>query len=574
MFSERSLDDSGLLLSFNHPLTSRSPVSRYILSVLFILVLSSCDSAGPNRMAFVNGKVWTGNPASPWAEALLVEDESIIAVGDSQEIANMMQKTDTYYDLEGALLTPGFIDSHVHFITGGFRLASVQLRDASSREEFVSRIADFAQTQEPGEWITGGDWDHENWGGELPAREWIDAATPENPVWVNRLDGHMALANSLALELAGITSNTKDVFGGAIIRDDAGNPTGVFKDNAMDLIAAAVPDPSPAQEDRALDAAMAYVNARGVTSVHHMGTLDQLDVFARAKAEGRLTTRIYAATQLSRWKQLQQYIRSNGRGDRWFKVGGLKGFVDGSLGAHTAAFLEPFSDAPQDSGLLVNTTEDLYTWITGADNAGLQPIVHAIGDRANHELLNIFERVASEHDNRDRRFRIEHVQHLSPDDISRFKALGVVASMQPYHAIDDGRWAERVIGPERIKSTYAFRSLLDADARLAFGSDWFVAPPTPLEGIYAAVTRRTLDDANPDGWVPEQKITVEEAVRAYTLGGAYASFEEDIKGTLEPGKVADFVVIDKNLFEIPPEEIRDAHILITVVGGKVVYESF
>ncbi len=227
-------------------------------------------------MAFINGIVWTGNPESPWAEALLVENESIVAVGGSQEIANMMHATDKFYDLEGALMTPGFIDAHVHFITGGFRLASVQLRDAGSREDFVDRIAAFAETQAPGEWITGGDWDHENWGGELPTRDWIDAITPENPVWINRLDGHMALANSLALELAGLDSDTKEVFGGAIVRDESGTPTGVFKDNAMELVDAAVPDPSPAQEDRALDAAMAYVNTHGVTSVHHMGTLDQL----------------------------------------------------------------------------------------------------------------------------------------------------------------------------------------------------------------------------------------------------------------------------------------------------------
>jgi predicted amidohydrolase YtcJ len=255
------------------------------------------------------------------------------------------------------------------------------------------------------------------------------------------------------------------------------------------------------------------------------------------------------------------------------KLGNLKGFVDGSLGSHTAAFFEPFTDAPGDTGLFVNTPEDLYAWMSGADKAGLQVTVHAIGDRANHTLLNLFERTARENGPGDRRFRIEHAQHIAPADIARFAEIGVIASMQPYHAIDDGRWAERVIGPERIKTSYAFRSLLNAGAHVAFGSDWFVAPPTPLEGIYAAVTRRTLDDANPAGWVPEQKIAVEEALRAYTFEAAYASFEEDRKGSLEAGKLADFVLIDRDLTAIPPETIRDAVILQTVVGGQVVYTA-
>lgn len=561
-------------LSIYLPKSSKS-VCRNLLIVIILLSLAGCntDADTPARTAYLNGTIWTGNSETPWAEAVLIEGETIKAVGTSREIAAQMQDTDQQVDVAGAFIVPGFIDAHVHFITGGFRLSAVQLRDARTKEEFVSRIGAFAETLSSGEWITGGDWDHEQWGGELPTRAWVDAITPDNPVWVNRLDGHMALANSLALERAGITATTGDVFGGAIIRDGAGNPTGIFKDNAMDLVASAVPDASPAQADRALDAAMAYVNAQGVTSVHHMGTLRQLDVFERARADGRLTTRIYAATQLSAWERLLEYIETHGTGDAWLRFGALKGFVDGSLGSHTAAFLAPFSDAPADSGFFVNAPEDLYTWIAGADRAGLQPVVHAIGDRANRMLLDIFERVSEKNGPRDRRFRIEHAQHLSPDDVTRFAALGVVASMQPYHAIDDGRWAERVIGSERIKTTYAFRSLLDEGATVAFGSDWFVAPPTPLEGIYAAVTRRTLDDTNPGGWVPRQKIGVEEALQAYTRGGAYGSFEEDIKGTLEPGKLADFVVIDKNLLEIPPAQIRDAKILQTIVGGRVVYAS-
>ncbi len=553
--------------------------SAYTFSCLHVLVisalmLSSCmPASNPSRIAYLNASIWTGNDQDPWAEALILSNGVIEHIGSDEKISALIGSEDTRIDLDGAFVTPGFIDSHVHFITGGFRLASVQLRDANTPEVFVERIADFAATIEPGEWIIGGDWDHEQWGGELPTRAWIDEVTPNNPVWVSRLDGHMALANSLALELAGITAETDEIFGGTIVRDSKGNPTGVLKDNAMDLVFNVMPPYSEAQGDRALDAAMSYVNAQGVTSVHHMGTIEQLDIFARARQTGRLTTRIYAAVQITAWEQLRDHIEKEGMGDEWYKTGSLKGFVDGSLGSHTAAFFEPFTDAPADTGLFVNSPEDLYRWISNADKANLHPIIHAIGDKANHMLLNIFEKVAHENGPRDRRFRIEHAQHLSPSDIPRFSQLGVIASMQPYHAIDDGRWAERVIGPERIKTTYAFKSLLDANAHVVFGSDWFVAPPTPLEGIYAAVTRRTLDDANPDGWVPEQKIMIEQALRSYTIEAAHASFDEKIKGSLEAGKLADFVVIDRNLTTIPAERIRDARILKTVVGGKVVFEA-
>ncbi|HEU4629376.1 MAG TPA: amidohydrolase [Gemmatimonadaceae bacterium] len=543
-----------------------------LLAAMALGAASAAHAQPPVSLAVVNARVWTGDPRRPWADAIAVRGDRIAAVGSSAEVRKLAGADARLIDAKGGMVVPGFIDAHIHFLDGGFRLASVQLRDAATPAEFVRRIREFAATVPAGTWIQGGDWDHERWGGELPTRAWIDSVTPDHPVWVNRLDGHMALANSAALRAAGVTAATPEVAGGTIVRDAAGEPTGVLKDNAMDLVWRVVPPAPPELEDRALDAAMRYVAAQGVTAVHHMGSWDDLAVFERAHAAGRLRTRIYAAVPLASWERLRDTVAARGRGDAWLRIGGLKGFVDGSLGSHTAAFHEPFTDQPGDRGLLVTPPESLYAWTRGADAAGLHVIVHAIGDRAIATQLDVFERVEREHGPRDRRFRIEHAQHIAPRDIPRFAALGVIPSMQPYHAIDDGRWAEKVIGPERIRTTYAFRSLRDADARIAFGSDWFVAPPTPLEGIYAAVTRRTLDDRNPGGWVPEQKITVEDALRFYTINGAYATFEESLKGSLERGKLADFVLIDRDLTRIAPETIRDAKVLMTVVGGKVVFE--
>jgi predicted amidohydrolase YtcJ len=519
-----------------------------------------------------NAAVWTGVRGAGDARAIAVRGGRIVAVGSDVEVNRQIGPRTRVVDGAGKMVVPGFIDSHVHFVSGGASLASVQLRDARTREEFVRRIRDYARTLPRGAWITEGNWDHSLWGGELPRKEWIDSVTPHNPVWINRLDGHMALANSAALRAANVTAATRDVAGGEIVRGAGGEPTGILKDNASGLVDRVVPNLTTEQQDRALDAAMAYVAERGVTSVDHMGGWGDLAAFRRAHAAGRLRTRISAAVPLETWAILRDTVAARGRGDEWLRIGGLKGFVDGSLGSHTAAMHRPFTDAPADSGLLVTSPENLYRWTSGADRAGLQVMVHAIGDRANTLILDLFERIARENGPRDRRFRVEHAQHIAPADVPRFGRLGVIPSMQPYHVIDDGRWAEAVIGPERSRTTYPFRTLIDTGARPAFGSDWFVAPPTPLEGIYAAVTRRTLDDRRPGGWVPEQKITVEEALRAYTADAAYAAFGEAEKGTLEPGKLADFVIIDRDLRRVPPETLRDARVLMTVVGGTVVYE--
>ncbi len=538
-------------------------------AIFFLLIIFGTACQPDPADIIITGKIWTGNPEMPYAESMAIKNGKILEIGTKDLTSKFIGEQTKVTEYSNGLITPGFIDSHVHFLTGGFRLSSVQLRDAQTPEEFIKRISDYASTVPAGTWITGGDWDHENWGGTLPSREWIDSVTNDHPVWVTRLDGHMSLANTKALELLEIEDNIPDVEGGMIVRNEQNKLTGIFKDNAGFMVESKIPDPSPSDKDRALQAAMRYVAENGVTTVHDVSA--DPEVYERAMQNNQLKTRIYAITSLSDWQFLDDYIKENGRGNEWLYFGGLKGFVDGSLGSHTAAFFEPFSDLPSDSGLLLTSEKDLYKRISSADSAGLQVMVHAIGDRAINTLLNIYERVENENGPRDRRFRIEHAQHIAPQDISRFAELDVIPSMQPYHAIDDGRWAEKLIGPERIKTTYAFKSLFDSGAQPAFGSDWFVAPPLPLEGIYAAVTRRTLDDQNPNGWVPEQKISVEQALIAYTRNAAIAGFSEARTGMLAPQMLADFVVIDRDLFSIEPEEIRNAQILETWIDGSPVF---
>jgi hypothetical protein len=552
-----------------HRLPIASP-PHCLIALLALIALEACRPAPPPT-AIVVGRVWTGDATVPWAEAVAVAGDSVLAVGDSGRVLRLAGPETEI--VRGAMVVPGFLDDHTHFLWGGFQLASVDLKDADTPAEFVRRIGEHARRLPAGQWILGSTWDHERWPGTpLPTRAWIDSVTPEHPVLVDRYDGHMALANSLALRLAGVDRGTRDVAGGEIVRDRAGEPTGVLKDAAMSLVGRVIPAPTPAQMDTALAMAMRHAAALGVTGVSHVSaTWEEVAAFRRAKARGALTLRASIYLQLGDWRSAAESLRVNGPGDAWLRIAGVKGMVDGSLGSTTAWFFEPFSDAPRTSGLTVTPVDSIRGWATRADSAGLQVVIHAIGDRANAVLLDIFDSIATAHGPRDRRFRVEHAQHLRREDIPRFARLGVLPSMQPYHAIDDGRWAERRIGPERIKTTYAFRSLLDAEAGLMFGSDWTVAPLDPVQGVYAAVTRRTLDDRNPDGWVPEEKISVEEALRAYTGTNAYGMYLDGHVGRLAPGYQADLVVLDRDLTAIPPETIRDAQVLLTLVGGRVVF---
>jgi hypothetical protein len=473
-------------------------------------------------------------------------------------------------------VVPGFNDAHVHFLEGGFSLASVDLRDAKSREEMARRLAEFAKQIPKGRWILGGQWDHEKWpGAPLPTRQMIDAATPDNPVFVNRLDGHMALANSLALKLAGVTHETKDPAGGLVVRDTAGEPTGVLKDAAESLVEKAIPSKSFEEKRVAARAATDHAAQLGVTSLTDMSAGEDVGLYQYMAEHGELKTRIYAIRSIVSGEALAKTGVRAAFGSDLLRIGGLKGFADGSLGSTTAFFFEPYNDAPNTRGLLFDQMLPegiMLKRVEGADHAGLQVMIHAIGDEANLRILDIYKETVDKNGPRDRRFRIEHAQHLRASEIPRFGSQQVVASMQPYHEADDGRWCEKRIGKERSRGTYAFRTLLDTGAKLAFGSDWPVATLNPLESIKAAVTRQTLDGKHPEGWLPEQKITLDEAIRAFTVGSAYAEFADDVKGTLAVAKLADVVVLDRDIYKIPSAEIEHARPVLTVMDGRVVYE--
>jgi len=544
-----------------------------ILLILF-LVINIFPQKFEADIVITNANIRTMDVKRTIARSMAVYGGKIIAIGSDADTRALIGPKTRVINANGMLVLPGFNDAHVHFSETGAQLSSVDLRDAKTPQEFVQRIKDFAAKLPKDRWILGGQWDHENWTpNDLPTAALIDAVTPNNPVFISRLDGHMALANSLAMKLAGVNKDTKDVAGGMIVRDASGNPTGIFKDTAEGYIDRVIPDPSFDQKLEYAEAASNYAASLGVTSVQDMSAGTDIGVYQELLRQGKLKTRIYGCSPLSDFKRWQNTGLHYAFGPAMLRVGCLKGYADGSLGSTTAWFFEPYLDAPNSTGLpRADVTTTMKQNIADADKAGLQVNIHAIGDRANATVLDYYENAETVNGVRDRRFRIEHAQHLRQEDIARFGKLKVVASMQPMHIIDDGRWAWKRLDEKRLKGTYAFRTLLDSGGMLAFGSDSPVASLDPLSGIYAAVTRRTLDDKNPGGWIPEQKITVDEAVRAFTWGSAYAEFQDDVKGTLEVGKAADFVIISNDIFTIDPVKIRDAKVLVTVIDGRVAYE--
>ncbi len=543
---------------------------------LFLSIFSGCEKQSINKIYF-NGVIWTGHNDAPSATAMVIDKEKFIFVGDDVEALNMALEDTELINLEGRFVTPGFIDNHVHFISGGLQLSRINLNGVSSKIEFQQRIADFDKILSEDSWMIGGNWDHEMWGGEYPDKSWIDDVVPNRPIFLDRLDGHMALANSKALEIANINAQTIEPVGGIIVRNSKNNPTGILKDLAMNLVLAFVPPESDLEKDKALEQAMDYALSLGLTQVHDMGTWDDLQTYKRNHNKGVLKIRVKIYPWYTNWKNIIQNVRRNGIGDDWLRWDGIKGMMDGSLGSRTAWMHRPYLhdidlNNKEDLGTLgvitIEDTSDFKYLLRETDKVGIQHAVHAIGDRANDWILDEYKKIEQENGPKDRRSRIEHSQHLSEDAIKRFAEQNVIPSMQPYHLFDDGSWAHKRIDYDLLSRTYVFNSLLKSGANLTFGSDWTVASLDPAKGIYAAVTRKTRDGMNEGGWFPNEKISIGDALKCYTIHNAYAAFWDHKTGSIVEGKYADFVVHSKNYFDIDHREILKSKVLRTVVGGK------
>ena len=545
----------------------------YIIAT--IIINSSIVFPQFERSAFINGKIYTVNEKQPFAEAVVIEGNKILFVGSNIEAKEFITSETKVTDLQGKLMVPGFIDDHAHFTNGGFYLLGLDLSKTSSVKEFEETLKDYISTRK-GRWITGGRWDHGKWDvKEIPTKEMIDNFSKETPVFISRYDGHMGLANSVALKLAEITKDTKSPEGGLIVKDKVtGEPTGILKDNAMDLISIIIPEPSKQEYIEAVEAALKYAREVGVTTVEDITFPNDLSAYQEIEKDGNLTCRIYTHLPIDDYKNLVNLnIQHNFGGDK-IQLGALKAYADGSLGSTTAWFFNPYKQDTTTTGLPNDIITDgrFKKWAFEIDKNKLQICVHAIGNKANSYILDVYSEIKNNNPVWDRRFRIEHAQHIIKEDIKRFKDIGVIASVQPEHLLDDGIWVSKRIGDERAKLTHIYKSLIDEGVVVAFGTDWPVVDLNPMLGLYAAVTRRTDDGKNPNGWLPEQKLTIEQAIKCYTLNSAYAAFQENVKGSIEVGKLADMIVLNDNLLTIDPVKIKDVKVDMTIFDGKVIYE--
>ena len=542
-----------------------------------VLTIYCCTSNETIEKVYYNGVIWTGDKDNPMASAIWVDGDKIQFVGTDDQVLKRSKDHFEKIDLGGRFVTPGFIDNHVHFMSGGLQLSRVDLRNVKSKKEFQELISKADNELNEGTWMQGGNWDHELWGGQYPDRSWIDEVVSNRPVFLDRLDGHMGLANSKALSLANITGDTDDPIGGIILKNSNGQPTGILKDLAMGLCIKLIPEPSSKELDLALKKATEYALSLGVTQVHDMGSWTDLQTYKRNHSKDELNIRIKIYTWYTNWKDIIQNVRQNGTGDEWLRWDGIKGMMDGSLGSRTAWMHRPYLPEtstknkeilPTVGIITLDDTTDFKYLLRETDKADIQHTVHAIGDKANDWILEEYAKIREELGEKDRRSRIEHSQHLSPSAIERFAKDDIIPSMQPYHLYDDGSWAHKRIGYDLLSRTYIFRSLIDSGANLTFGSDWTVAPLDPVKGIYAAVTRRTRDGKNPDGWFPNEKISVEEALMCYTINNAYAAFWERTTGSIAAGKYADFVVHSSNLLTASNDELFKSKVMRTVIAGK------
>lgn len=549
----------------------------WVLVVLVVVVLAATFSSRPDEadVVLTNGVIFTVDEELGRAEALAVKDGKIAAVGTSQEIQEWVGSETRVIDLEGKFVVPGFNDNHVH--VGGAAGAKMRIDVEGTRSiaEFQQRIRDRLEEFEAGQWITGRGWDHSLWEeNRVPTKADLDAVSTEHPMLFTRVDGHSAVANSMALQMAEITRDTPNPEGGDIVRDAEGEPTGWLKERATGLVSRLIPDLTPEQLRAGLEQVLQDAARHGVTSVQGNSGWDTFLALRELKNEGKLTFRythwLPFNTSLDRLEQLR---REGGTTDPWLKTGAVKGVVDGSGGSLSAAMLEPFANAPDNRGILLYDPEELKKMVIDRDAAGYQIALHAIGDRANRVCLDAFQAAKEVNKRENARHKIEHSQFVQRDDVPRFAELGVIASAQPCHMLADLRWAPTILGPEREYEGYPWNSLQKAGAVVSFGTDHPVEHINPLRGIYAAVAREFEAGGPEGGWLPEEKITVEEAIRAYTLRSAYGEFEDHRKGTLTPGKFADLVLLSQDITQVSPPEILQTEVLLTMVGGRIVYEK-
>ncbi|XP_077249939.1 protein LONG AFTER FAR-RED 3-like isoform X2 [Tasmannia lanceolata] len=563
-----------------------SALSGLLLAIAFLPAfnfITRCPlkSSRVADLIVTNAVIYTSDPSFPFAQSMAVKDGRILRIGNSSSLQDLMGHGTQELNLDGKVVVPGFIDSHVHLLFGGLQMVRVELRDVKSQDEFVRRVKEAVRGKHKGSWVLGGAWNNELWGGDLPAASWIDDITPSNPVWLSRMDGHMGLANTLALEIAGITNYTEDPVGGTIIRTTGGEPTGLLVDSAMKLLVPWIPEVSVHERRDALVRASKLALMMGVTTVVDFGRYfpgstpelvweDFSDVYQWADSTGKMMIRVCLFFPMETLSRLVDLFQATGRAfSQWIYLGGVKAFADGSLGSNSALFYEPYMDEPHNYGLQVTDLDWLRNMSMESDKSGLQVAVHAIGDKANDLILDVCDFVESSNGKRDRRFRIEHAQHLAPGATTRFGQQGVIASVQPEHLLDDVDPAIKKLGVDRAqRGSYLFQSLLSSNARLTFGSDWPVANINPLGGIKTAVKR--IPPGRENAWIPSERVSMNDALNAYTISAAYSSFLDNDLGSLSPGKLADFVVLSADSWETFVEELS-ATVLETYVGGIHAY---
>jgi hypothetical protein len=534
------------------------------------------QATGPADLALINGVIYTGDSKQPRVEALAARGETIIATGSTPEIRKLIAASTQVIDLHGGFAMPGFNDAHLHLGSGGQAKLAVDLQGAKSISEFQQRVRARVAITKPAEWVTGSGWDHTLWNPpNFPTRQDLDAISDDHPMFFSHISGHVGVANSKALELAGITASTPNPSGGKIEHDAKGEPDGMLEeDSAMSLVTRKIPAATPAQRRHGIELAMQEATANGLTSIQDYSSWNDFLTYRELRQEGKLTVRIteWLTFELP-LARLEQMRREGGTADPWLKTGALKGFMDGALGSTTAALLAPYSDDLKSSGILRVNPAELNRMSIERDRAGFQLAFHAIGDRANRVALDAFAAVLAADGPRDRRDRIEHAQIIAPEDFARFASLHVIASMQPSHQTTDMRWAERRLGPERIKGAYAWHTMLSLGVPLAFGTDYPVEVINPMRGLHACVTRELPEGGPAGGWQPQEKISMDECIHAYTSGAAYAEFEEGKKGRLVQGQLADIVLLSDDVTKLPPASLFQVRVIRTIVGGHTVYEA-